>query len=231
MPTPTEVESKPRSSLHSAAAVTVVDADWDSFSERLEETEGALPTLRPIQRRSFAARRPAVVVVSAFVVALVSVGLLGVLSEGLTPEISDSPHPNSFADQYAACGEDLSCEENVMNSFLVQCMTNAGFAVDLTDGVMTMGSDDAMHASQDCFGQMSALLPPGPELTPEYLSNYYEFLLGVAECAEGQGHIADEPPSKESFIESREANWHPDQNLIGPEFAALERACPQDSRG
>lgn len=231
MPTQTEVESKLRRSLRSVAAVTTVDADWDSFSERLEETEGTLPTLRPIERRSFAARQPVVVLVSAFIVALVSVGLLGVLSKGPAPEVSDSPQPTSLAEQRAACQQDLSCEEAVANSFFVQCMTDAGFTVELAGGVITIGSDDAMEAAQECDKQMSALLPPGPELTPEYLSDYYDFLLEVAECAEGQGHIADEPTSKESFIESRGANWHPYQNLIGPEFAALERACPQDFRG
>lgn len=235
MPTDTEVEAQLRKALKVAAETTPINADWERFTERMEQAEGTLPTLQPLTRRNRLSARPTFVLGSAFAAVVLALGLLAFLSDAGDPaQVSDDVVP-SFAEQYAACAADLPCEEALMNSFLAQCLTDAGFSVDHTDGGVSAGgpgdTEAAGRASLVCFGQMSALLPPGPDLTPEYLSDYYDFLIGVAECAEDQGHIPDDPPTKESFVASGGSNWHPYQNLIGPEFADLERACPQDFRG
>jgi hypothetical protein len=99
MPTQTEVESKLRRSLHSAAAAITVDADWDSFTDRLEEVDGTLPTLRPVvHRRRTVARRPGIVLVSAFAVVLVALGLVSFLSGPGTSTPAASPTANPLDD-------------------------------------------------------------------------------------------------------------------------------------
>ncbi|MFH1331205.1 MAG: hypothetical protein ABIJ48_11205 [Actinomycetota bacterium] len=86
------------------------------------------------------------------------------------------------------------------------------------------------QASDQCLVE-SGLLTGEPIQPPsaEYLSAYYDFLLELAECVEAQGYPVPSPPSRETFVESGGAIWHPYERVGAGEedFLRLEEACPQ----
>lgn len=138
-----------------------------------------------------------------------------------------------------ACAEDIACQAEALDKFYAECMTTSGFlTVRTSDGFWTTESggrdEELVEASQHCDARANSVLPASAEITDDYLSNYYDFLLEVRSCVEAEGYAVEPPPSRESFIESQGAEWHPYEGMdriSAQEFNALERACPQDFRG
>jgi hypothetical protein len=74
-------------------------------------------------------------------------------------------------------------------------------------------------------------------VTPAMASSFYDKLVASAECLRGLGYGVSQPPSRQAFVEQfahgEIPGWAPYVELAamlggpGPEFAAVERACPQ----
>lgn len=92
-------------------------------------------------------------------------------------------------------------------------------------------------AMDECYGEVGLLDgSPIPPPSPEYLSNYFDFLVALKGCVDDHATFSvPDPPSRESFIESGGSNWHPyDPRWMSAspeEFVVLESACPQDFSG
>lgn len=81
---------------------------------------------------------------------------------------------------------------------------------------------------------MSSVMPPAPVADEIFYSEYFDFLLELAQCVESRGYLVPDSPSKAAFVDSSGAAWHPFQNLDSltrEEMVDLEEICPQDFRG
>jgi hypothetical protein len=124
----------------------------------------------------------------------------------------------------------------VVDLFLDECLALRGFVrVRLPSGIFEIhsgGQPEALaEAFDECVHRAYAALPPVPPADADYYAHYYDFLLELKACVETAGYEVPEPPSRDSFVESEGANWHPYQNMdrLGDAaLAALERTCPQD---
>ncbi|MCI0544122.1 MAG: hypothetical protein L0Z49_06705 [Actinobacteria bacterium] len=133
-----------------------------------------------------------------------------------------------------ACADDLPCQGEAMDEFSAECLTVAGFPTYLnSDGnwaTETGGRDQEFFTAVHlCDERMNTLLPPPTEITEEYLSDYYDFLVELKECVEAQRFFVEDPPSREAFIENPQ--WHPYEHVslqTAEEYAALEEVCPQN---
>jgi hypothetical protein len=137
----------------------------------------------------------------------------------------------------AACtSSDQQCRVDAVDLFLDECLALRGFVrVRLPSGIFEIhsgGQPEALaEAFDECVHRAYAALPPVPSADADYYAHYYDFLLELKACVETAGYEVPEPPSRDSFVESEGANWHPYQNMdrLGDAaLAALERTCPQD---
>jgi hypothetical protein len=123
-----------------------------------------------------------------------------------------------------------------MDRFLDECLTHRGFIrVRLPSGIYEIdsgGQQEALaEAFDECVQAAYAALPSAPPADAAYYAMYYDFLVELKSCVEGEGYEVPDPPSRDSFVDSDGANWHPyqDMHLVpDEELSALEIACPQD---
>lgn len=137
---------------------------------------------------------------------------------------------------------DLRCEGDALDVFLGACLERHGFLqvkteVEIgTERIEVYQTDaggrveELRSATDECHSRAYAMLPPGPVIDEAYYERFFDFLLDLKECLEGEGWTVPDPPSKEVWVESEGAVWHPYERmgaLSGERLAALEAVCPQ----
>lgn len=134
-----------------------------------------------------------------------------------------------------ACDGDRACIEDVVDAAYRDCMELRGFlTVQDSDGIWVThdgGTPDAYReATSGCFMAVAGVLPSGPPADRDWFSAYYDFLVELMECVREQGHPVPDPPSREVFIDTEGATWHPyDPRWTPPTvWDSLEKICPQD---
>jgi hypothetical protein len=160
----------------------------------------------------------------------VGLSVLAACSSGSTPQDDESSSSSS-----SLGGDELDIKQERYR----ECLADRGFpseSVPSASGGLwraPIAEDQAEAfrlASEECLIE-SGLLTGEPIQPPssEYLSAYYDFLLELAQCVEAQGYPVRDPPSRETFIESEGAIWHPYEQVGASEedFLQLEEACPQ----
>lgn len=149
----------------------------------------------------------------------------------------------TLAARLADCGDDSGCSEEMMDLFLTDCLAERGFVrvLEVDEAGRTFYRTDAagqeeilQQAFTECTELTFSVDPPGSAVDLDYYAAYYEFLLALRDCVIGEGYPVGDPPSKDAFVESQGAIWHPyeDMDTVPPvELARLEEACPQVFKG
>ena len=117
-----------------------------------------------------------------------------------------------------------------------ECMAAKGWTVEvLPDGQGIVSDVPPEQAPQrraaldECSDEHGFSDPPPPQ-TPEQLRDNYAALLDTAECLRGEGHVIEDPPSEEVFVETAGAAWHPYTSVDVTdmdEWYRLNEVCPQ----
>lgn len=123
--------------------------------------------------------------------------------------------------------------------FLAQCLEEQGIAAEVDREATELIVPDAhqqeavVAAMEGCRAQAREEgVFPEVELTREDLQRVYEQLVAAEDCLEQLGYSIQDPPSRDSFIESYEAGeepWHPYlylPDLSPTQIDELTVACP-----
>lgn len=149
----------------------------------------------------------------------------------------------TLAARLADCGNDSGCSEEMMDLFVTDCLAERGFVrvLEVDEAGRTLYRTDAggqeeilQQAFTECAELAFSVEPPDLAADVDYYAAYFEFLLALRDCVVGEGYPVGDPPSKDAFVESLGAIWHPYEdmdNFSDSELARLEEVCSQDFRG
>ncbi|PMC75024.1 hypothetical protein [Brachybacterium sp. UMB0905] len=89
----------------------------------------------------------------------------------------------------------------------IEVTSDGGFQYDNT--VVTEEEFDRVYELCEKELMKAGAIGPPPAADPEYLSAVYDELVEQAQCLTDEGYTVEEPPSRETWIESKGAAWDP----------------------
>ncbi len=152
-----------------------------------------------------------------------------------------------------ACGqsqEDLASQRTAENErfvtpyesgvYINECMAREGIVTDaevdayggISGDITGVDPEWELAVFESCVIEAEEVgMAYNPVATPELTSAFYDFLLELGSCLEGEGYEVSEPPSRDLFVESRGEAWHPYEAIVESGLSPLtinqiEEVCP-----